>query len=289
MFGQFARKAPEAPEPVMPVLDLSGPRLSEALDALIKSAESDGGVERYIDALKLKSSLFVETFGGEAWKQVSEESFNLACAFIAPARRRVGEEMAENGMANVRLGLGALLDGVEDTASTDQRMATIRAVFPQDKQFRWVRDLAAEILHFTHPELYPLMTRWIWDVNTNSGVLREIWFSDDLDNLVIDVDDNYDAFIMLRQELSQYLSDNGVFKDVPFYVDLLCAQVYGDYISARGATYLRTDFSTPEDPMEYCRHMLGLDGVDTRTGRTKLKKADGTPHRVADATIASEA
>ncbi len=230
MFGQFAKKAPEAPEPAMPVLHLSGPRLSEALDALIKSAENDGGVERYIDALKLKSSLFEETFGGEAWKQVSEESFNLACAFISLARRRVGEEMAENGMANIRLGLGALLDGVEDTASTDQRMTAIRAVFPQEKQFRWVRDLAAEILHFTHPELYPLMTRWIWDVNTNSGVLREIWFSDDLDNLVIDVDDNYDAFIMLRQELSQYLSYNGVFNDVPFYVDMLFAQVYGEYI-----------------------------------------------------------
>jgi hypothetical protein len=79
---------------------------------------------------------------------------------------------------------------------------------------------------------------------------------------------------VLREELSQYLAANGVFRDVLFYVDVLTAQVYADYISERGGTYLRTDFATPEDPMLHTRRILGLDGVDA-AGRTRLKASDG--------------
>ena len=33
----------------------------------------------------------------------------------------------------------------------------------EGRQHRFLRDLAAEILHNTLPEHYPLMTRWVWD------------------------------------------------------------------------------------------------------------------------------
>jgi hypothetical protein len=106
------------------------------------------------------------------------------------------------------------------------------------------------------------MTRWVWDARTNTGVLREIWHGDDVDSMSIDVPDGYDAFVQLRQELSEYLSANGVFRDVLFYVDVLMAQVYAGYIGERGGTYLRADFATPEDPMLHVRRILGLDGVE---------------------------
>jgi len=70
-------------------------------------------------------------------------------------------------------------------------------------------------------------------------------------------------------------SSNGVFRDVLWYVDVLTAQVYADYIGERGGTYLRTEFATPEDPMLHTRRILGLDGVDP-AGRSRLKAADGT-------------
>jgi hypothetical protein len=79
---------------------------------------------------------------------------------------------------------------------------------------------------------------------------------------------------MLREELAQYLVANGVFRDVLWYVDVLTAQVYADYIGERGGMYLRTDFATPEDPMLHTRRILGLDGVDA-SGRTRLKAAHG--------------
>jgi hypothetical protein len=61
---------------------------------------------------------------------------------------------------------------------------------------------------------------------------------------------------------------------VLFYVDLLCAQVYAEYIGERGGSYLRADFATAEDPMLHTRRILGLDGVNA-SGKTRLKCADG--------------
>ena len=50
------------------------------------------------------------------------------------------------------------------------------------------------------------------------------------------------------------------------------------YINDRGGTYLKTDFGGKEDPMAHTRRLLGLDAVDTETGRTRLKLIDGTAH-----------
>jgi hypothetical protein len=256
----------------LPVLDLSGPALTAAFETLVKGSEDQGGVERYLEALGLKASLFQDAFtGGGA--DLGRNDFTYLCAYITPARRRIGGYLEGSAFFDLRDWIAALLDGSADTSTADARIADFCAHFPDDKKHRWVRDLAAEILHYTDPERYPLMCRWVWDAKVNSGVLREIWYGEDLDHRTIDVPDGYATFLMLRQELSQFLSDNGVFRNVPLFVDLLCAQVYAGYVVAQGGSYLRADFSSPADPMEHTRRMLGLDGVDARTGRTRVKPA----------------
>lgn len=80
--------------------------------------------------------------------------------------------------------------------------------------------------------------------------------------MTIEVGDGYPTFLMLREELAQFLTAQGVFRDVPQYVDALCAQVYAQYICSQGGVYLRTDFSAAEDPMLHARRMLGLDGFE---------------------------
>ncbi len=148
--------------------------------------------------------------------------------------------------------------------------------FPQDDAHRWTRDLAAEVLHNIDPERYPLMTRWVWDAGTNTGVLREIWHgARRRPHRRSPRRDDYATFLVLREELSQFLSGNGVFRDVLQFVDMLCAQVYADYIGEQGGSYLRTDFTAPEDPMLHTRRLLGLDGIRPGTGRTRLKTIDG--------------
>jgi len=258
--------------PARPRLELSGPKLARALELLVAGTEDQGGVERYVEALKLKAGLFQSAFAdGEA---PGLPACRALFAHLATVRRRAGPYLEPPRFAALQTGIRRLIANREDTATTDARLSEFCAGFPDDRGHRWVRDLAAEILHNVDPERYPLMCRWVWDAGTNTGVIREIWHGDDAVNGRIDVPDRYDTFVMLREELAQYLADNGVFRDVLQYVDLLTAQVYAGYLSQQGDSYLRTDFARPEDPMNHSRRLLGLDGADAR-GRSRLKAANG--------------
>jgi hypothetical protein len=267
------------PDLERPRLELSGPILARALETLVAGTEEQGGIEQWIDALKLKSRMFQQALEpfveGDGSTQLPLDSFASLCAFMASVRRRVGPFLEQPAYGQMVEAIAELLGGARNTAQADARLAAFCGRFPQDRKHRWVRDLAAEILHNVDPERYPLMCRWVWDRHANTGVIREIWFDDNVDNVTLDVPDGYGTYLVLREELSQYLTDNGVFRDVIWYVDLLCAKVYADYIAAQGGVYLRADFSAPGDPMEHTRRLLGLDGVRAGSGRTRLKAISG--------------
>ena len=255
-----------------PVLDLSGDALQRALSQMISGSEDHGGIERYIDAIKLKSEMFKGALANVEKERLDINTFKSLCTFMSTVRRRIGDFLNEASFTSIRSALPALFD---ETESVDERIAGFCAQFPDDKGHRWVRDLAAEMLHNRDPERVPLMNRWVWDARANTGVLREIWHGDNVDHQTIPIDDRYGTFLMLREELSQYLSDNGFFRDILYYVDVLCAQVYAGYICEQGGSYLRVDFSAPEDPMQHTRRLLGLDGVRPGSGKTRLKSIDG--------------
>jgi hypothetical protein len=275
--GTRKAQTPAAPRPV---LDLSGPKLRAAFENLVDSAEATGGVERYVGALALKASLFDEMLGNGQVRALTEREFYDLAAFITPVRRRIGEWLGHNGFAVMQQRLTDLLDGEPDSASTDLRLRLFVDSFPADREHRWARDLAAEVLHFTAPDRQPLMTRWMWDARVNTGVLREIWHSDDVDVAAIAITDDFVTFATLRDELADFLRGNGVFRDLPLYVDLLCAHVYAGYINDRGGQYLHADFcgGAKGDAMAHTRRLLGLDAVDTESGRTRLKLLDGEAH-----------
>jgi hypothetical protein len=234
-----------------PVLDLSADALRAGLQIMIKGSENHGGIEQYIDAVKLKSTMFRQALVENDVAELDLETFKGLCTFMATVRRRISEWLNEERFVEMHCGIVELF------------------------KHRWVRDLAVELLHNADPERVPMMNRWIWDVKANTGVIREIWHGDDVDHMTIQVADNYGTYVMLREELSQFLSENGFFRDVLFYVDVLCAQIYAQYICEQGGSYLRTDFSAPEDPMQHTRRLLGLDGVQPGNGRTRLKSIDG--------------
>jgi hypothetical protein len=255
-----------------PVLDLSADALRSALQAMVAGSEEHGGVERYVDAVKLKSDMFGQALEGIESGDLELETFKGLCTFMATVRRRISTWLNEDSFADIREALVELFD---DNDSVDARVSRFCARFPEDKEHRWVRDLATEVLHNSDPERFPLMNRWLWDARANTGVLREIWHADEVDHITIPVADGYGTFLMLREELSQFLTDNGFFRDILYYVDVLCAQVYAQYICEQGGSYLRADFSAPEDPMQHTRRLLGLDGVRPGDGKTKLKSIDG--------------
>jgi hypothetical protein len=247
---------------------------------MVTGAEEHGGIERYVDAVKLKSDMFQQAMDDIA--NLGLEAFMGLCTFMATVRRRVGPWLNEESFGDVRDGLAGLFD---DEQPVDDRVESFCARFPNDKKHRWVRDLATEVMHNVEPERYPLMNRWVWDATANTGVLREIWYGDNVDHITIPVGDGYGTYLMLREELSQFLSDNGFFRDILQYVDILCAQVYAQYICEQGGSYLRADFSAPEDPMQHTRRLLGLDGVRPGSGRSRLKSIDGEAFVIDDTTL----
>jgi len=268
-----------------PRLELSGPILKRAFETLVAGTDQQGGIEQWIDALKLKSRMIRQALTQGHPADLPLETFKSLAAFMSSVRRRVAPYLEQPAWDGLRAALAELVESERSEQSVDARIAAFCAHFPQDKKHRWVRDLAAELLHGLSPERYPLMTRWVWDRKANTGVIREIWFDDDIDSLTLDVPDGYETFLVLRQELSQFLTDNGVFRDVVWYVDLLCAKVYADYVSAQGGLYLRADFSAPDDPMEHTRRLLGLDGVRRSSGRTRLKSISGEAFVIDDGAL----
>lgn len=269
-------KSPETPpEPERVQLELSGSLLARALASLVSGCEALGGIERIAEALALKSEMFKDALGNGRVKDLELDQLMGLCVFMSTVRRRIGPYLDPTGFAQIRSALVNLLEESQDTITTDIRLAAFCDAFPKDKTHRWIRDLAAEVLHNTNVERYPLMTRWVWDAKANTGVIREIWHGDAVDHMTIPVSDEYETFVVLREELSQYLTSNGFYNNVIYYVDLLCAQVYAEYISAQGGSYLRTDFSAPEDPMEHTRRVLGLDGVKSGSSRTRLRSVHG--------------
>lgn len=250
-------------------LDLSGEALKSALAGLLASGEQHGGIERVVEAMQLKNELFRDAFanGGE---DLTQEGFLKLCMFMPTVRRRLGEFASGSGFLRLKEAVVELFQKDD----VDRRIARFQEHFPKGGKFRWVRDLAAELLHNANHQLYPLMTRWVWDTKANSGVLREIWFAEDVDNMTIAVPDNYGMFLKLREELSGYLTDNGMFRDVPFYVDLLCAQIYAGYITSQGGAFLKADFASEQDSFLFVLRLIGLDGVKPKTGDSDLSDSD---------------
>jgi len=238
-----------------PRLELSGPKLALTFERLANGLEECGGIERHVDALKAKSLLFSRTFLDAEARELDLKSFKALCALISTVRRRVTPYLEPQRFGVLRTAIAGLLYGRGDTTNTDSRMAAFRGAFPEDREHRWVNDLAAEILHNLDPERYPMMLRWVWDAKSNTGVIREIWHA-----------------------------ENGVFRDVIWYVDLLTAQIYADYVGEQGGVYLRADFSRPEDPLMHLRRLLGLDGIGPN-GHTRLKSTDGNAFVVEEEAV----
>lgn len=257
--GLFSPQKRE-PEIERPVLELSGPALTAAIERLASGCEQTGGIEAYVKALRLKSEAFRKLFDEAGPQGPDAEQFAVIAGLMPTVRRRIGTYLEGDKFEELRGAIMRLVKGRHDPATVDQRIAEFCVTLPNDRKHRWVKDLAGELLHALDPERYPLMCRWVWDVKANTGVLREIWHGD-VDRATIEVGDGYAMHIMLREELSQFLADNGVFRDTLYYIDLVLAQVYAEYIAAQGGSYLRADFSAAEDTNVYLRRLLGLDGV----------------------------
>ncbi len=239
-----------------PRLELSASAIGCGFNSLLAKAEESLGIDAYLRALRLKAELFSELLGTDRLEQLNERSFLAICTFMPTVRRRIGAWFEEHSFSLMQARLLTLLDTKTPGA---QRFEQFVACFPSDRTHRWARDLAAEILHFTERDTFPLMTRWIWDAQAGSGVIREIWFEQGIPLETLALNDHPATFFALAMELSEFLRDQGIYRDRVWMQDLLCAHLYATYINNHGAAYLKSEFSGNEDPMAHTQRLLGLD------------------------------
>ena len=129
-------------------LELSGPKLKLALETLVSRSDEQGGVEAYVEALKIKSAMFRDALDGE----LSLKEFREICAHMSTVRRRIGQYAQPPWFDEMKKRVAGLFQTHDET---DERMKRFCAAFPDDREHRWVRDLAAELLHYADPERYP--------------------------------------------------------------------------------------------------------------------------------------
>ncbi len=249
-----------------PVLDLSGPCLRGALDALGHAASEGGGIGAFVEAIALKARLFAEVLNPEALPMLDRARFLGLVAFMPTVRRRIGAFLDQAGFPVLHARIRGLL---ASRGEVEARAGDFIACFANDRAHRWVRDLAAELLHFSAPEQVPLMTRWVWDSGTRTGVLREIWHDDSLDRRSDAPTDRLPTFRTLAREVQGFLREEGYFRDLALVQDLLFAHIYATYINDRGATYIKGDIAGAEDRMGHTSRLLGLDAIDAGSGTVR--------------------
>ena len=261
-----------------PELHLDGNILRASFDNLVDSTDNLGGIEVIVEGLIGKSILFQRTFSNPG-TTLSKVEFFDACAFIPTVRRRLKIALNRLDFDEFRVILHNLLDNVS-LENVDLRLEQLADSFPADKKYRWLHDLATEILHYRDPETFPLMNRWVWDFGSNTGVLREIWYSE-YQPKFLNIPNNVRTYLELRRELIDFVKDLGVFRNQNFIVDILCAWVYSQYINSQGGSFLKTEFSAPDTTFDYALRMLGLDAALNPEGKTKLILPNGKRYRLS--------
>ena len=270
------KKRPEAEDPtgsdevitpVEPAVAFDATHFQQKFSLLRKNAEESGGVEQMVAALQTKHELFVRALTKDAIAQLSEDDVEILLDTVFSARRRLYPVIASQGHGKTVEAMQDLLYGQAKLAERMDRFVSLvplnddgsreeRKLVGKNRRAAW--DFAAEMLHFTQPDRYPLMSRWVWDQQTQSGALREfIRGNDSMADLVLG--SSPAVFEGARVWLVAQLAEQGLYRDLPFWVDLVLAQAYAEYFRSMAEGMLSADFGRGITPGEHVQKFLGID------------------------------
>jgi hypothetical protein len=226
--------------------------------SLLAAAEDREGVEAWLDALAEK--------GRRLAVALRERRYAAVIDLVFGARRKLGHLADE-------LALGSAIAGlVDDGVPLDARIAATLAATPTGggasreerradaKLRRAAHDLATDVLHFRDPVRVPLMARWVWDRATMSGALRELVAGGEaMRELPLEnVPGTYEA---ARVWVQERIAEQGIYRDVHFWADLVLASAYGHYFRAMTGGTLGADFERGTHPSEQITGLLGIDRI----------------------------
>jgi hypothetical protein len=251
---------------------------------LVAAAEQDGGIEGYLAALSAKQRCFAAALAQVHASPLAKADIAVLLQSVFTARRRLGPAFEVLGGARV----GALIGGLlQETGPLSRRLQNFVDAMPgaADSERESMRaaakvrraawDFAAEVVHFSDPARHPLMSRWVWDRATQSGALREFICGGDA-MPEIPIPNNGEAFEAAREWMASCLVEEGIYRDVPLWIDLMLAHAYTGYLRAMTEGGLGADFARGTPPQEQLKKLLGIDGraVDAGAGFRGFQHAD---------------
>ncbi len=282
------KKQPDSPVLVGEADTIVPAALSVALDPgqfqqhfakLGSQAEEAVELEALLASLRMKSQLFSSLLNPQSLPSLSMEGIEALLETVFSARRRVFPALQALGVEVTR---GAIQELLYGDMALAERLQAFSEIVPIDesanketrkqaaKNRRAAFDFGAEMLHFNNPVKYPLMTRWVWDQNTVSGALREfIRGNDSLPD--VPLGNSPEMFEGARAWLAEQIAEQGLYKDVPFWIDLVQAQAYSEYFRSMAEGMLSADFGRGITPQEQLKKFLGID-AERKAGQSRVKR-----------------
>ena len=258
---------------------LDARQFQQRFSALSHIAEEDAGIDAFLASLEAKHKLFFNLLNQEVIEQLTMDGVEALLETVFSARRRVYPTFSAMGIAATTDAIRELLYGkdtlldrlnhfseiVEINDAADKETRKIAA-----KNRRAAFDFGAELLHFNDPIKYPLMTRWVWDQNTVSGALREfIRGNDTLPD--VPLGNSPEMFEGARTWLAAQLAEQGLYKDVHYWVDLVQAQAYAEYFRSMAEGMLSADFGRASGPADHIKKFLGIDSP-AKEGLSRVRR-----------------
>ncbi len=246
---------------------------------LLATVEQDGGIEAYLASLGAKHHAYAELLERPRIERLTLDDLELLLDRVFTARRRVFPALESMGTACAAALIGELLYG---TAPLSQRIQGFVDAMPgaegmgrdcinaAAKVRRAAWDFAAELVHFSDPVKYPLMSRWVWDQSTQSGALREFIRAADATG-EIPFNNTPELFEGGRRWLAERIAEQGIYRDIHFWIDLVLAEAYTTYFRSVTEGSLGADFGRGGPPYEQLRKLLGID-TPRGEGHSRVKK-----------------
>jgi hypothetical protein len=260
-------------------LPLDVRQFQQKFSVLQKNAEEDAGIEVFLASLQAKHHLFSNLLAEDKLADLTMEGVEALLETVFSARRRVypafeqlGVDAVVSQVRHLLYGKAALVERLEQFSEVvvgdeNADKETRKAVA---KNKRAAFDFGAELLHFNNPIKYPLMTRWVWDQNTVSGALREfIRGNDALPD--VPLGNSPEMFEGARTWLATQLAEQGLYKDVHFWVDLVQAQAYAEYFRSMAEGMLSADFGRASGPGDHIKKFLGIDSP-AKVGLSRVRR-----------------
>lgn len=246
---------------------------------MLATVEQDGGIEAYLASLGAKHHAYAELLERSRVERLTLADLELLLDRVFTARRRIfpaleslGAARATGLVSNLLFGIAPLAERMQGFVDAMPGAAGLgrESLKAATKVRRAAWDFAAEVLHFSDPVKYPLMSRWVWDQGAQSGALREFIRGGDATG-EIPFNNTPELFEGGRRWLAERVAEQGIYRDIHFWIDLVLAEAYTMYFRSVTEGSLGADFGRGAPAHEQLKRLLGID-TPRSEGQSRVKR-----------------